>query len=81
MSKVILELTCRDCTYEDPMGCFDGVPEERECDSLEEAIKKGEQITRNGVLEYRLLNFETKKELTKEEINPTFHKLYGYDYA
>lgn len=81
LSNIIVELSCRDCTGEDPQGCFDGGTEQKEFDSLEEAIKYAERVTSDVPWEYVLIDVEREKELTKEEINPTFRKIYGYDYA
>ncbi|HEX9059127.1 MAG TPA: hypothetical protein VF941_03015 [Clostridia bacterium] len=75
-------MSCGDCTGEDPQGCFDGGTEQHEFDSLEKAIEYAERVTKDvGPWEYMLIDVETEKELTKEEINPVFRKLYGYDYA
>lgn len=80
MSKVIVELSCGDCTGEDEQGCFEGGTELKEFDSLEKAIKYAERVTNDTIWEYRLLD-KDMQELTTFEINQVYRKIYGYDYA
>jgi len=78
--KYILEVSCPDCTGEDPQGCFGGDVDQEYFDDLEEAIKSGEKSTNDGIWEYRILDANTGEELPAEIINPAFRKIYGYDY-